>query len=713
MPVNNDLTTDVWLRYQYLRDNGHLEYVAKAERCEDFFVGLQWNKGDLALLKTQMRPALTINKIISTLSNVMGEQIFNRTEISYQPRNNGATNEVADALSKVYMQISDNNQLPWVRSDVFADGIITSRGFYDVRLDFSDSLRGEVRIEQLNPKNVLVDADAVEYDPDKWGDVIITKWMNADQIELLYGKADADLLRGRQESYFPYGYDSIDRERDRFGSQAASSFGLLGSEANTGIVRNIRVIERQWRKLDMVKHFVDVRTGDMRPIPYDWSFEQINEYIMQNPDITITKKLIHRIRWTTIADNVVLHDDWSPYKHFTVVPFFPFFRRGRTVGLVENLLGPQELLNKVSSQELHVVNTTANSGWKLKKNSLRNMSVAELEMRGAQTGLVLELDDINDAEKITPNATPTGLDRISFKAEEHIKSISGVSDYQTGNPREDVSAKAVQANRMSGQSNLAKVMDSLQRTDFLLARNILDCVQEYYTENRLLYITSDRITREQAELEVNAVTPEGQIINDLTLGEYTVVVSNVPERDTFEDSQFDQAVMLRKEAGVQIPDEVIVNASRLKDKAEIIKKMVGDRDSPEAQRAAELKARADEAQVQSLEADALEKRTQADANAAKARRELAEGTGAGSKAQMEYAAKMEEIEREHELKLRQLAMEQELKIQELNFDMQLQERKLMMETQIKAKLAEDQGKAARIAAANQPAKPQAAKPAVN
>ena len=60
-------------------------------------------------------------------------------------------------------------------------------------------LRGEVRIEQLNPKNVLIDADADEYDPDKWGDVIITKWMSPDQIEMLYSKADADLLRGRQE----------------------------------------------------------------------------------------------------------------------------------------------------------------------------------------------------------------------------------------------------------------------------------------------------------------------------------------------------------------------------------------------------------------------------------------------------------------------------------------------------------------------------------
>lgn len=705
MPVNSSKAEEVWLRYQFLRDNGHLEYLKKAEKCEKFFVGQQWEAGDLALLRSQRRPALTINKIISTMSNVMGEQIFNRTEISYQPRNSGATAEVADALSKVYMQISDNNQLPWVRSDVFADGAITSRGFYDVRLDFSDSLKGEVRIEQVNPKNVLIDGDATEYDPDKWADVTVSKWMSPDQIEMLYSKEDAEYLRTKQDSYYPYGYDSIDTNRDRFGTQNAVTYGQ-STAANMSIVRNIRVIERQWRKLDQVKHFVDVTSGDMVIIPYEWDNNRISEYLAQNTNIAVTKKLIHRIRWTTIADNVVLHDDWSPYKHFTIVPFFPYFRRGETVGLVENLLGPQELLNKVSSQELHVVNTTANSGWKIKRNALQNMSVAELEQKGAQTGLVLELDEIDNADKITPNPTPSGLDRISYKAEEHIKTISGVSDYQTGNPREDVSAKAVQANRSSGQSNLAKIMDSLQRTDHILARNILDCVQEFYTEERLLHITKDRITREQMQLVVNQVTPEGQISNDLSLGEYGVVVSNVPERDTFEDSQFDQAIALR-EAGVQIPDTVIVNASRMKDKAEVIKQMVGDKDSPEAQQQAALKSRAQEAEVQSLEADALQKRSAADASAAKAKRDLAESTGAGSKAELEFQAKMEQIDKEHQLKVKELEFEMDMEMRKLDFEMKLQEKKLMMETAIKARLADDQGKAARVAAANQPAQPAA------
>ena len=726
MPVNNALANEVWCRYAWLRDNGHLSYVAKASKCEDFFVGLQWDQNDLVLLKAYKRPALTINKIISTIANVLGEQIFNRTDVAFKPRNEGATSEVADALTKVFMQIGDNNQLPWVRSDVFCDGVVGSRGFFDVRLDFTDSLRGEVRVEQLNPKNVLIDADADEYDPDKWGDVIITKWMSPDQIEMLYSRADAALLRGRQDSYFPWGYDSIDRDRDRFGiPRGQYTYGSQPDQTD-GNARNIRVIERQWRKLDKVLHFVDIQTGDMRPVPFDWDEQRVQAHLAQNPNLTVTKKLIQRIRWTVVADNVVLHDDWSPYKHFTVVPYFPYFRRGRTVGLVENLIGPQELLNKVSSQELHVVNTTANSGWKVKRNALQNMSAAELEQRGAQTGLVLELDEIANAEKIQPNQTPSGLDRISYKAEEHIKSISGVSDYMQGFAREDVAAKSVTANKQSGQANLAKVMDNMNRTDFILARNILDLVQEYYTEQRLLFITTDRMTHATEQLTVNQITPEGEIVNNLTLGEYAVVITNQPERDTFEETQFDQALRLRTEAGVQIPDKYIIQSSRLKDKAEIVKELEGNQDSPEAQRAAALQARSQEAEVAKLEAEAMQKQTDAQLKAAKAQKEMASiGEDSGQneimleqqKMEAEMAMEQAKLEQEHALAVQKMEMEFQLKREQMQQEMQLKRESAQVDAQIKQEAARQQAMTQRVAAVeqakNQPrpaAKPAAAKP---
>ena len=402
-----------------------------------------------------------------------------------------------------------------------------------------------------------------------------------------------------------------------------------------------------------------------------------------------------------------------------MVPYFPYFRRGRTVGLVENLLGPQELLNKVSSQELHVVNTSANSGWKVKRNALTNMSTAELEQRGAQSGLVVELDDINNIEKIQPNQTPTGLDRVSYKAEEHIKSISGVSDYMQGFAREDVAAKSVQTNKQSGQANLAKVMDNMNRSDFILARTVLDLVQEYYTEQRLLYITTDRLMNTTKQLVVNQPTPEGRIANDLTLGEYAIVVTNQPERDTFEDTQFDQAVRLRTEAGVQIPDKYILQSSRLKEKAQIISEMEQAGQTPEAQQQAELQMRSLAADVAAKEAEATQKGSDAQLKQAKAQKEIASiGEDCGQneialeqqKLEAEMAMEQQKLDQEFQLKQEQMNREFELKREQLQMEMALKREQATAEAAIKATVAKEQAKAARVAAVHNAQPPGEASP---
>ena len=710
MPIDTALATKIWTRYAWCRDNGHAQFVQKAEKCDAFFRGDQWDKVDKARLEAVRRPALTINKILSTISNVLGEQIFNRAETSFRPRS-GAPSEVADILTKVFKQISDNNQLDWKRSDMFADGAITSRGFLDVRIGYGDSMQGEVAIDNLNPKNVIIDPDGEEYDPDSWSEVFTTKWVTADDIAVLYGKDDAELLRNREQSFFPYGYDSIQAFRDRFGDRFNPMY--TGDYDNSSVMRNIRLIERQYRLLDRQKHFVDPTTGDMRPIPDDFDRNKIALMTSQY-GLQVTTKLVRRIRWTVIADNVRLHDDWSPYKHFTVVPYFPYFRRGTTIGLVENLLGPQELLNKVSSQELHVINTTANSGWKVKTGSLTNMTVEELEEKGAQTGLVVEVTDVNDIEKIQPNQVPTGLDRITYKAEEHIKTISGVSDSAQGFDREDVAAKAIQAKRQAGATNLAKPMDSLSRTDHILARNILDLVQQFYTEERIMTITHDEATGETETFAVNEVSPEGQIVNDLTLGEYDVVVSSVPRRETLEDSQFEQAVALR-EMGVQIPDSVLIDASRLTNKKDVLKQMQGDQESPAAQAAAELQRRAQEAEVGKAEGEAAQKHADAQLKGAKTEETMVkaqvlantppdapqQGNPELEMAQAEHGAAMAEREFEHK---------RQLDYQKLGLQRQQHNDKLSLQSQRQAQERMDRRAEASREAAMAAQKPQTYQP---
>lgn len=712
MPIDTAFATKIWARYAWVRDNGHARFIEKADKCERFFAGDQWDRADKARLELVRRPALTINKIISTISNVMGEQIFNRSETSFRPRS-GAPAEVADALTKVYKQISDNNQLDWKRSDMFADGIITSRGFLDMRIAYGDSVQGEIVIENLNPKNVIIDPDGEDYDPDTWGEVFVTKWVTADDIAVLYTEADAELLRNREQSFFPYGYDSIESARDRFGDRQNPMY--TGDYDNSSVLRNIRLIERQHRTLDRQKHFVAPATGDMRAIPLDFERDKI-AFFVEKYGFQVTTKLVRRIRWSVIADNVKLHDDWSPYKHFTVVPFFPYFRRGNTIGLVENLLGSQELLNKVTSQELHVVNTTANSGWKLKTGALTNMTPEELEQRGATTGLVLELTDINDAEKISPNQVPQGLDRISYKAEEHIKTISGVNDSMQGFDREDVAAKAIDKKKQSGATGLAKPMDSLIRTDFILARNALDLVQEFYTEERLITITHDAATNEASTFSVNQATPEGAIANDLTMGEYDVVTTSVPHRETMEDSQFEQAVSM-KEMGIAIPDSVIVDASRLNNKKDVIKQMMASTQSPEAQAAQQLQQRAQQAEIGKTEAEIGQKQADAGLKRAKtqettvkaqvlANTPLDEPEGSGADPELEHA----KAEHAAGLAEREFAHKQQMDFMDHGLKRETETNKLRLAAQDQAAKRADARAAASQAAAAAAAKPTSSTP---
>jgi len=562
-----------WESYTRARDHGHTDYIEIAKQCDAFYRGEQWDEADIATLDDQGRPALTINTILPTINTVIGEQSTRRADVQFKPRGAGMQ-EVADVLTRLYMQISDNNKLDWIESQVFSDGLIQDRGWFDVRIDFSDHIHGEIRVTQKDPLDIIIDPDAKEYDPKSWNEIFETKWMSIDDIEEVYGQDKADRLRVIAEVGSTLGSDSIEYEEERYGDtysgEYASDYPNNPEEARA--VRSIRVVERQHYKLKECMFYTDPVTGDQREVPYEWG-KRKREKFADDFGLYIVTKTVKKVRWTVTADTVVLFDDWSPYDSFTLVPYFPYWRRGKPFGMVRNLLSPQEQLNKISSQELHIVNTTANSGWVVESGSLSGMTADDLEEHGAETGLVLEFNrGSTPPSKIPPNQIPTGLDRISQKAALNIKTISGISDAMLGTDSPEVSGIAIQAKQNRGVLMIQVPLDNLKKTRHYLAEKILNLVQSYYTEERIIQITDETDPyKQRVPMVVNQMTPEGRIVNDLTLGEYDVVINDAPARDNFDEVQFAEAIELRK-VGVPIPNDLIVEYSHLAKKA-----MVADR----------------------------------------------------------------------------------------------------------------------------------------
>jgi hypothetical protein len=600
-----EISRTQWARYERARDNGHLDYVEMALKCDEYYRGDQWDPDDQAALESEGRPALTINTILPTVNTILGEQSTRRADIQFKPRR-GGDQDVAHTLTKLYLQISDNNKLDWVEQQVFSDGLIMDgRGFFDVRMDFSDHVEGEVRITAKDPLDILIDPDAKDSDPKTWNEVFESKWMTLDEIEELYGKDKSDRLLFVAENGMSFGPDSVEYQETRFGDTASNDdyfgAGVPGDEEYRN-VKALRVIERQHKKISRVQCFVDPDTGDQRQAPDEWS-DAKNKKFAKQYNLSLISKVIRKIRWTVTCDQIVLHDDWSPYNQFTVIPFFCYFRRGRPFGVVRNLLSPQEQLNKIASQELHIVNTTANSGWMVEAGSLVGMTADDLEEHGAETGLVLEYArGTNPPQKIQPNQIPTGLDRIAMKAAANIKTISGVNDSMLGTDSAEVSGIAIQAKQNRGAIMIQVPLDNLRKSRQYLAESILNLIQTFYTEQRVIQVTNEADPlKPREEMIINQETPEGRIINDLTLGEYDVIVATAPARDSFDEIQFAEAINLRQ-AGVVIPDDAIIEYSHLARKGELakrIRQMTGQEPpTPEQQ---EAQAQQQQIQMQQLQ----------------------------------------------------------------------------------------------------------------
>ena len=550
--------------YELYRDAGHDKYVEIAAKCDRFVLGDQWDEKDEARLRSEGRPALTINLIASIVKTVLGQQTSQRADITFKPKR-GTTQKNAEALTKLVLHIQEDTKYGYKESQVYADGIIQDRGYFDIRMNFDESLQGDIVVNSEDPIDVIPDPGAKDYDPKTWRGVVKSRWMTLDEIAETYGEEkakEAELSAMTGE----FSHDAVRYNQKSFGDMdKVTAIIMHGVERQ---VRRVRVIERQYYKSTMSKVLVDPATMEMRPVPQKMDPKVLEQLVAQTGYSVINRRM-RKVRWCVTAANTVLMDDWSPYRSFTIIPYFPFFRRGQSRGLVRDLLSPQEQHNKVESQLLHVVNTTANSGWSVEAGSLVNMTNEELEERGAETGLVVvHRRGRNAPKKIEPNRVPTGLDSISRGAADNLRTISGVGAL-LGAEGPEVSGIALRHKQGRGLVQLQPLADNLSLTRALVAEKFLELIQDFYTETRAFRITNwENRHQAEEELTINGLTPEGEVINDVTTGEYDVVVSSQPTRDTFEESQFAEALELRN-AGVQIPDHHVIKNSHLADKLEI------------------------------------------------------------------------------------------------------------------------------------------------
>lgn len=586
---------------RFQRDaEAHKRWAEQAKLCQDFTEGKQWSDEEINILKDEGRPQLTLNKTNRLVRWALGHFIRNRYEIRYLPGNDGTgTQEIAEVLTAAAKQVEEVNQASWLDQQVFMDGIVTGRGFWDMRLDFGKNQLGEIKQTVLDPFSTYIDCEADDYEPESWKHVTVSRWMSLEQIEVMYGGMSAELVTQVGGS-LPIvanstvggftGDDEISPDRF-FGLQNyldGTEDWRLPSMMTSGIHDHInrqrkliRVLDCQHFEYKRMRFFIDLQTGQTKNIPDEWDDARVSRIMqwsqMRQLPLDIGTGLRRVVKWTTTAADKILYDAWSPYDSFTIVPYFGYFRRGKTRGMVDDLLDPQREINKRRSAILHIVMSSANSGWMYRENSLREEMKEALEKEGARPGINIEVraDAPEMPSRIQPAAPPTALKILEEAASGDLFEISGINESAVGDVDKVQSGRAILARQESAAHGAELYYSNFSRSRELKGRKILELIQGHYTEPRLLRVRGDMNQGDQ-EIWLNRQDAAGEIINSVTSGRYDVAVDEVPISATFAQGQLSEAMELRQ-MGVPIPDDILIQLSAMPMKREIIRRMTEQR----------------------------------------------------------------------------------------------------------------------------------------
>lgn len=643
MATDSQKAREQYELFEYcLNEGGHNAYLRKFETAKRYYASEQWLGEDQRKRTAEGRLSFTVNETFKTINAVRGELNQLISDVRFDPTTGNV--ETARVLNRLNEHVDRQNKVYMHDDRVLLDGLLGGRGYWRLRVRFDQNMQGHIELTRERPDNVILDPNIDSPDPETWPRVMTTEVVSADDLANMYGKDIKDAFTS-----LPYA-DWLTPEDQSLARQIGMKTAAWSDDF--GPLKMHRLISHQYTEYKYKECFVDQVTGDFSEIPENWSREKISAAIQQFQLGTMRRK-VKTLRWRVTCNNYVLHDEDSPYKYFDIVPFLPWFVDDLPLALFDVLKGPQDLLNYTVSEETYILGNTAHSGWKIKQGSLKNMNARQLEQKGGRNGVVLELDDVTDAERIQPGQPAAGFANFGDRARNWISELASVTPSMLGAQSEYANGKNIDSNLQRAPVNLHAPLQAFQYGKQLLAERKLNLFQTFYTEERVLRIATSAYGQTE-EMAINQPQADGSVLNDLTIGQYTVRLMPVGSRQAADEFSFDQLLAM-KEMGVQVPNSLLISVSALNAKSDAIEQLLAANSgelSPEEQMLKQLEVEQAQLDVEDTRAGIESKYAAAD---------LAKGRAARARMDASFdprtaRAKLDQarLASEHERGLRQI-----------------------------------------------------------
>lgn len=535
----------IMLKFRSEAEEGNKHTFERMTINERFKIGRHWDHDDMSFNEAHGKFSLTINEVLPIVLDIAGTQQEN--PLDYKVRNvKGGTQVIAEILTSLAKNVMDKSMGKEESSRAFESGATTARGYIHLTIDHTnDPLNGDFAVVEPDPFMVLPDPTCKVYDYNqaKGGAkyIWIDEWEDKGSVEARYP--------GRKEEIKNSNFDMIAPGMfARFTGIMGAMFGGGGptlhlkddyrhydenaveTEHHTSKqVNNYRVSTCWWKewkkgiylqKLDDPLNYLAITDPKEIKEAKDIAEDDENLRIIdtdrdENP---LTVAVLNK---TIMIGDILLEHHEDPFEGMNLYPivrFAPYFDHGYEYPPVENLIGPQKLINYTFSSLVNILKNLANTGWITGKCTER--AKEELEDEGSVDGKVFDKSKFgNFLEKIVPTQYPTGFDIITERGKQNMREISQVQLTQPLSNRAE-SGKAKQIDEIRTQRTKGIIFRNWNQTNILIAKTLIELIRNtnVFSDDEILAIVDEedlldtKVMDEAKALVINQLQRQGATI---------------------------------------------------------------------------------------------------------------------------------------------------------------------------------------------------------
>jgi hypothetical protein len=582
-------TLDIAALRQMVDHSADLTVEARemSEKARDYYDSHQLTHDELAVLKKRKQPPLVINRIKRKIDSMVGLEQKGRVDPKALPRNPD-DEDAADVATKALVFAEDITRFDMKRSAVAYNLWIEGYGGVEVTVKERNG-HLDPEIVRLRWEEIFFDPYSRELDFSDAGFMGVQKWMTVDAaLDLArdydHGMDDDD-LRSLLEVPL-YGADTYD-DRPR---GEAKSWG-----------------DKKKKRIKLASMYY-LHGGQ-------WCFAIFGGggVIWQGPSRFL--------------------DDQGQPENAMVLQACYIDRENRRYGIVRDMMSVQDEINKRRSKALHMLNSRQTMG--------QSGAVADVTKMKRELALPDGHVEYNqDPQSATPSfQIVQNNDQLSgqFELLQESKSeidMLGPNASLMGQLEGQHSGRAIMAQQQAGYAELAPAYDNLRDWTIRVYRAMWNRIRQFWTDERWIRVTDESEKLQFVGVNVPmkqpmvdpmtgqpVVGPDGQPMVQPVMGpdgqpvlenkiaeiDIDIIVDMSPEYASLQQEQFAQLVELTKSGAVQLPPDVLIEASQLRNKAKLLEKMNDPQAQQQQMQAMQMQMAQLQATIQKLTAEAENK----------------------------------------------------------------------------------------------------------